>query len=39
MRVRCFQLHIADAGGQLADILHGLHNILLHSHNQYPPKT
>ena len=26
------QLQGADAGGHLADILHGLHDVLLHSH-------
>jgi len=31
-------LQRADAGGQLADILHGLHDVFLHRHNQYPPE-
>lgn len=25
-------LQVADAGGHLADILHGLHDVLFHSH-------
>ena len=31
-------LQRTDAGGHLADILHGLHKVLLHRHNQYPPE-
>ena len=31
-------LQSADAGDQLAIVLHGLHNILLHRHSKYPPK-
>jgi len=38
LRGLCFHLQVADAGGQLADMLHSFHDVLLHRHNQYPPK-
>ena len=29
------KLQVADAGGHLTDVLHGLHDVLLHSHIHY----